>query len=77
MPIAFSCHRFPVEKDGTIGKRSDSVCEVMREAQWKRAGVSQLPDVPKAGRPEMLSNALRGAIPMDNKEQDSSDFSEV
>ena len=80
MPIAFSCHRFPVERDGTIGKRSDSVCEVMREAQWKRAGVSQLPDVPKQGRPEMLQNALRGAIPMDNaKKEDgeSSDFSEV
>lgn len=80
MPIAFSVDKFPVNRDGVIGKKVDTSNDSLREAPWKRSGVSAMPDVPQSNRPELVSAALRGAVPMsgggknDMPEEDDEDY---
>ena len=62
LPIAFSVDRFPINFDGSLGRKIETVGESLRSAPWIRCGVSMVAEVPNADRDVQSSN-LRGAVP--------------
>ena len=64
-PIAFTCHRFPVNEEGVIGNRLSSVGDSLTMAPWVRCGISTVKELPEVGRDTQASKLI-GAIPSGN-----------
>lgn len=62
LPIAFQVDRFPVNEEGVLGRKIETVGESLRVAPWTRCGVSMVADVPDVNR-NVQSAALVGAVP--------------